>query len=322
MQARLIVTDGKASKREIIFRTPAVIGRSREADLTITHPLISRHHCELYEVDGLLMVRDLGSLNGTAVDRRRVLEAPLKPGDLFSIGPLTFRVEYEYAGSLDDLPEPRLDPKQEMPSKPGQADAPEKKAADEAEPSPPPTHPAKADEGPPPEFDAPSPPEKSAAHDEIDTEQEEENTEHIDGPESDEITFEEPEPPAKPEAPAEPDREETLNFQPESDQSSTTSEPDEESNEPIAAESVPDVEEPAPPPPKPDDPPKPGKPPKSGQPAKKKRGWSFWPFGGKKGEQAEPKSDEPKSDSDAESTKDAPDESQDAALNDFLKGLQ
>ncbi len=94
MEAKLIVVGGKASKAKIALKLPTVIGRSREAGLTIAHPMISRRHCEVFEADGLLMVRDLGSLNGTVVGGQRVKESPLPPDAEFTVGPLTFRAEY------------------------------------------------------------------------------------------------------------------------------------------------------------------------------------------------------------------------------------
>ena len=108
MEAKLLVVGGKASKGSISLKLPTVIGRSREATLTIAHPMISRRHCEVYEAEGLLMIRDLGSLNGTVIGGQRIKEAPLPPDGEFSIGPLTFRAQYHYAGELDGLPAPVL----------------------------------------------------------------------------------------------------------------------------------------------------------------------------------------------------------------------
>jgi len=108
MEVKLIVVGGKASKGEVALKLPAIIGRGREATLTVAHPLVSRRHCELFEVDGLLMVRDLGSLNGTLVGQRRITEAPLWPGGQFTIGPLTFNITYDYQGDPDAVPEPVL----------------------------------------------------------------------------------------------------------------------------------------------------------------------------------------------------------------------
>lgn len=100
MEVRLTIVGGKANRKVVTVQLPAVIGRSREADLTIAHPMVSRRHCELFEVQGLLRIRDLGSLNGTLVAGKEITEAPLRPNDEFSIGPLTFRVEYEYGGDV------------------------------------------------------------------------------------------------------------------------------------------------------------------------------------------------------------------------------
>ncbi len=105
MDAKLIVIGGKASKGSVALKLPTVIGRGREVGLTVAHPMISRRHCELFEADGLLMVRDLGSLNGTVIDGRRIKESPLPPEGEFAVGPLTFRAQYEYEGDLDALPD-------------------------------------------------------------------------------------------------------------------------------------------------------------------------------------------------------------------------
>jgi len=106
MEARLIIVGGKADKTEVSVKLPAIVGRSREADLTVAHPMVSRQHCELYEQNGVLMIRDLGSLNGTFVRNQRITEGvPLRPNDEFTIGPLTLRAQYDYAGEIA-LPPP------------------------------------------------------------------------------------------------------------------------------------------------------------------------------------------------------------------------
>ena len=103
MDARLLVIEGKVTKREVRLKLPTVIGRSRHADLTVNHSLVSREHCRLYELDGALVVRDNDSTNGTYVEGRRVVECVLKPGDRLKIGPLTFSVDYEHRGPFPAL---------------------------------------------------------------------------------------------------------------------------------------------------------------------------------------------------------------------------
>jgi len=100
MEAKLILVGGKANKNEVLLKLPAIIGRSREAGLTIAHPMVSRRHCEIFESEGMLRIRDLGSLNGTFIGERQIIEAPLRPNDEFTVGPLTFRVAYEYPGDV------------------------------------------------------------------------------------------------------------------------------------------------------------------------------------------------------------------------------
>ncbi len=112
VQAKLTVVGGKASKRTVALQLPTSIGRSRDASLTVAHPQISRKHCELVETDGLVLIRDVGSLNGTYVNSHRIKEAPLPPDATFSIGPLTFRVRYQYDGDPAQLPPVVLDEEQ------------------------------------------------------------------------------------------------------------------------------------------------------------------------------------------------------------------
>ncbi|MBN2578413.1 MAG: FHA domain-containing protein [Pirellulales bacterium] len=116
MDAKLQIVSGKASKDVIALKLPVVIGRGRDAGLTIAHPLVSRQHCRLYESEGVLMLEDLGSTNGTFLDGRRIRQAALPPESEFSIGPLTFRALYDYAGDLSALPDPVFADQSETPS--------------------------------------------------------------------------------------------------------------------------------------------------------------------------------------------------------------
>jgi len=102
LNAKLVVVGGDVKTQEIALRLPSTIGRGRGTTITLPHPLVSRQHCELFEADGRLMVRDLGSLNGTFVNNQRVSEAPLPPGELLTIGTVTFRAVYEAGGATPE----------------------------------------------------------------------------------------------------------------------------------------------------------------------------------------------------------------------------
>jgi pSer/pThr/pTyr-binding forkhead associated (FHA) protein len=98
MDVKLIVIEGDISVKEVQVTLPSVIGRGRDAGVTLRHPLISRRHCELFESDGRMHVRDLNSLNGTYVDHNNIDEAIVPSGSLLTVGGFTFKVEYEDAG--------------------------------------------------------------------------------------------------------------------------------------------------------------------------------------------------------------------------------
>jgi EAL domain-containing protein (putative c-di-GMP-specific phosphodiesterase class I) len=69
-----------------------VVGRKPEASLCIPSPTVSREHAELTVVDRELLLRDLGSTNGTYVNGTRV-QAPctVRHSDLLQFGQVVFR---------------------------------------------------------------------------------------------------------------------------------------------------------------------------------------------------------------------------------------
>ena len=74
----------------------AVLGRSRECDVTVDDANVSRRHAEVRPSGGKWIVRDLGSTNGIRVNGRRVDGAQsLKAGDVIEMGrsSLTFEEE-------------------------------------------------------------------------------------------------------------------------------------------------------------------------------------------------------------------------------------
>ena len=112
MEAKLVVVGGDAKMKEIRLKLPAIVGRGKGSTLKLPHALVSRQHCEIFEANGKLMVRDLGSLNGTFINNQRITEAELPAGELLSIGTVTFRAVYE----LDEnqVP-PATDPNKTVP---------------------------------------------------------------------------------------------------------------------------------------------------------------------------------------------------------------
>lgn len=72
-----------------------VLGRHQECALRVPTRDVSRNHCEVVLSGDRVLVRDLGSTNGTYVNGKRVAEAVLEPGDQLSIGPVVFVVQID-----------------------------------------------------------------------------------------------------------------------------------------------------------------------------------------------------------------------------------
>ncbi len=93
MQARLVSLDAQTSislKNDI-----TVVGRKRGVcDVFLDRGNVSKLHCLVIKTDGLLLVRDLGSTNGTLVNGQRVSRGALLPGDELSFASLTFQVQF------------------------------------------------------------------------------------------------------------------------------------------------------------------------------------------------------------------------------------
>jgi pSer/pThr/pTyr-binding forkhead associated (FHA) protein len=95
MVAMLIGVDSPlADQRFVLERLPVVVGRSADAGIRLEDGTVSRRHCRIDEEGGTLVVRDLGSTNGTLVNGVAVQHSPLRPGDRLTLGRLSFLANY------------------------------------------------------------------------------------------------------------------------------------------------------------------------------------------------------------------------------------
>ena len=73
-------------------------GRHPESDIFLDDITVSRRHAEfLRSADGKIVVRDVGSLNGTYVNRERIEEATLTHGDVLQVG--KYKLHFLIAGA-------------------------------------------------------------------------------------------------------------------------------------------------------------------------------------------------------------------------------
>jgi pSer/pThr/pTyr-binding forkhead associated (FHA) protein len=96
MGVSLVLCQEDGKSKEVSLPKPVVIvGRQTDCTIRIPSSSVSRHHCEVRVEGGVPRVKDLGSSNGTYVNRRRVNETELAPGDLLCVGGFVFLVRVD-----------------------------------------------------------------------------------------------------------------------------------------------------------------------------------------------------------------------------------
>ena len=85
--ALLVVRRGPNSgSRFLLDSDTTTAGRHPESDIFLDDVTVSRRHAEFVRADDGFAVRDVGSLNGTYVNRERIDSSPLSAGDEVQVG--------------------------------------------------------------------------------------------------------------------------------------------------------------------------------------------------------------------------------------------
>ena len=95
MKARLARYEGDLlAEHHVLGDKKTTIGRELGNQIQMTHPEISKQHCEIYSKWGKLVIEDLGSANGVTVNGQRIKKVTkIKVGDKIGIGPIVFVLE-------------------------------------------------------------------------------------------------------------------------------------------------------------------------------------------------------------------------------------
>jgi FHA domain-containing protein len=100
--ALLVVRRGpNAGARFLLDHDVTTSGRHPDSDIFLDDVTVSRRHAEFHRGSGGFTVRDVGSLNGTYVNRERVESATLANSDEVQIG--KFRLVFIAGPRLDDV---------------------------------------------------------------------------------------------------------------------------------------------------------------------------------------------------------------------------
>ncbi|MBK9724901.1 MAG: FHA domain-containing protein [Actinomycetales bacterium] len=91
----VVVRGANVGARFLLDDAQVSAGRHPDSDIFLDDVTVSRRHAVFVREDGSYRVRDVGSLNGTYVNRSLVDEAVLRAGDEVQIG--KFRLTYNPA---------------------------------------------------------------------------------------------------------------------------------------------------------------------------------------------------------------------------------
>lgn len=79
--------DGTVVRIDLPKSGEAILGRSPErANVIVSAPSVSGCHCSMVQTDGVWILKDLGSTNGTRLNGKKISEAKVSRGDTVSLG--------------------------------------------------------------------------------------------------------------------------------------------------------------------------------------------------------------------------------------------
>jgi len=125
---KLVVTAGPDKGRSFLFDKGGtlVIGRGKTATGRLKDRCVSRIHCQLRADRDAVILADCNSTAGTYLNKERIEEQSLQPGDVIQVGSTELRLELATAADRAEPPakrevggESKLAPKHELDEAPG-----------------------------------------------------------------------------------------------------------------------------------------------------------------------------------------------------------
>lgn len=93
MPRLVLLSEGFTGRTYELKTDRTTVGRVSDNAFEIPEASVSSHHCEILQRDSEIVVKDLGSTNGTFINGEKIDEAVLKPGQILRVGMIEMRLE-------------------------------------------------------------------------------------------------------------------------------------------------------------------------------------------------------------------------------------
>jgi pSer/pThr/pTyr-binding forkhead associated (FHA) protein len=93
MPRLVLLSEGFTGRTYELKTDKTTVGRVSDNAFEIPEASVSSHHCEIFQRGGEVVVKDLGSTNGTFINGEKIDEAALKPGQILRVGMIEMRLE-------------------------------------------------------------------------------------------------------------------------------------------------------------------------------------------------------------------------------------
>ena len=93
MPRLVLLSEGFAGTTFELKAEKTTVGRVSDNNFEIPESSVSSHHAEIILRGNEVLIRDLGSTNGTFIGGERITEAVLKPGQILRFGTVDLRLE-------------------------------------------------------------------------------------------------------------------------------------------------------------------------------------------------------------------------------------
>src|SRR6185369_12736571 len=99
MSKLVLLTEGFAGRTYELSVERTTVGRVEDNAFQIAEPSVSSHHAEIILRGNDVVIKDLGSTNGTFINGEKITESALKPGQTLRFGTVELKLDGDGAAA-------------------------------------------------------------------------------------------------------------------------------------------------------------------------------------------------------------------------------